>query len=471
MAYDNLAQVAVAIDKKINSPRASNSNNFSANDIAPVVNEVKRAIEKDVVSLSQAIKKTQIHSRTYIQNSILDEEIMKDIVNNLYNIYTGYIVTALQLDRYIGNGRTVKNLIGTVATENFSSAHEYINESMNFALGRPVTMARPSKKSTSDDETDIKITDKKDTSTINKQSAAITQGAIKASENKTIDFPVGKVISISLNTGLIVDSAVVETGSKITDSGLDKGKKTDYIKDDKVIGTTNTKTSVNVSNTKIDTSNKATSTNDAKDVSVTLTVYLHPTPIPDIVAEQFVTYNFEANVKSRYMSYSAGEISFWKDWVFQQDILKKRRKAIVADKSGVLAEMFEKQTNALVKANLKMAELGYNNSKNIANTILVFEKNSFKRWCDQHGVKFETDRDPLIPISDLVKSDREKFFAKTFSMMVVLVDTMYDRVEFYYHGIPYHGVYTFKQLQNNNNQKVDIKDLAKFFAVGSAPKF
>lgn len=193
--------------------------------------------------------------------------------------------------------------------------------------------------------------------------------------------------------------------------------------------------------------------------SINMFLQLQPTFIPSEVAKQFIQMNFTPSLRQRWMQVSAGEISMINDLILGSDLRKQRLKAMKNDKTGVLQQMLDRQSNSLFNSWLKLGQVTPER-QNIANTILIFEKNSFDRACNSAGLKFS------------VYANRQKFFNKTFSLMVVTVDPMYNKVTIYYHGLPEASTFTFEQLKKNaKTEATDILAMMKNYAQGMAPKF
>lgn len=181
--------------------------------------------------------------------------------------------------------------------------------------------------------------------------------------------------------------------------------------------------------------------------------------IPSDVARQFIKLNFTPTFKQRYLQAKAGEISFFGDLLMCQDIRKQRLNALKHDKNGVLTDMLERQQNALENAWLKYAQVTPQR-QNIANTILVFEKTNFDKACSDAGLRF----------SDY--NSRQQFFTKTFSMMICVVDPMYNQVNIYYNGLNAASTFTFDQLKKKSGSNAsDVLDMMKAYAANAAPKF
>jgi hypothetical protein len=154
-----------------------------------------------------------------------------------------------------------------------------------------------------------------------------------------------------------------------------------------------------------------------------------------------------------------GEISFWKDFILAQDMRKRRRKAMKSDKTGTLAEMFERQQNSVSNAWLKYITY-YREKQNLANTILVFDKFTFDRACTRAGLNFDR------------YNSRQSFFNKTFAMMLMVIDQSYSKVYTYFHSLEARGEYSFTQLKAaSKNEKYDLTDIMKAYGMGQSPKF
>lgn len=199
---------------------------------------------------------------------------------------------------------------------------------------------------------------------------------------------------------------------------------------------------------------------DPKNVlSVEVFVQLLPTFIPDSVAESFFATNFKPDFSKRWFQVTTGEKRFIKDFLFELDQLKRRKKALQEDKTGILKEMFDRQRNGLLNYLLKLAGV-YPEKQNVANTVHIYEKTEFDKWCLAHNCDFR-------------KMDhRQKFMNRTFSVMVAVIDAAYGRVDMYFHGINNRGEYAFSQLQQQaKTEKYDLQSIMKAYYNTTAPKF
>lgn len=368
--------------------------------------EAMRVMEDNTsMSLFQYTRRSIINSRVYIENTLSTEDVLTPLMLNIMNLYTGLILTAMDMNRYISSTKKVRDAMAVVATESLSDTKDVkmLNERLeDFFLGHQASRLSPASRqhilgmeSLVDDILDADkkhqkssgISEMRDTQIINEKPTELT-------------LPSGRIIQV--------------------DFGNASSKNT---------------------------------------LRISLFLQLSPRFIPTDVAKAFVGMNFTPSIRQRWLQMSAGEISFFKDFLMGQDMRRQRLKARRDDKSGALQDMIDRQENSLSNAWLKMATITPER-QNIANTILIFEKNSFDKACSTSGLSFND------------YNNRQRFFSKTFAMMLCVVDPMFNRVTMYYHGLPAVSTFTFDQLKRNSKtDAVDLSSIMKTFAQGMAPKF
>ena len=349
------------------------------------------------MSLFQYTKRTTIMSRVFIEKTLVGEDVLVPLMSNIMNIYTGLILTAMNMNQYVQGSKRVRDAMAIVATESLVQPISLQAKLDEYFLGSNArTMLSPQSAQLLGGTEDISDVP---TATI----AGMSKGESKDLDAEKISLPSGRIINI------------------------DFGNK--------------------------DPSGNVTS------VKVTMFLQLHPNFIPSDVASQFVEMNFSPSIRQRWLQYSAGEISFFKDFLLGQDQRRRRFKALRDDKSGALREMIDNQENSLSNAWLKLSQISPE-KQNIANTILIFEKNNFDKACSRSGLRFNNF------------NDRQSFFNKTFAMIVVVIDTMYNKITMYYHSLNAYSEFTFEQIRKNSkSEAVDLSSLMKSFANGMAPKF
>ena len=373
-------------------------------------------------SLIEYTKNARIMSRAYIDSTIANEDIMLSLMGYLNQMYVGYILTALSLNQYVDKSRTVKDLIKTVSTEGvFIDASEAIDKFNSNILDISIETMKPS---------------------IEGDESSIAKAELMDMEKTTQRLMTGRIIQIDLVT---MSHRVMNT------------TKEDSIKMKQVVDKNGDISGDN------ETGSKTTTTEG--DVPEKITLFLYVQIFPQVVApeviSELISVGTVPTTARRWLQVKAGEIRFIKDFLFATDLIKKHRDAIRKDKSGVLNYILQRKNNALVK---HFADVTANapKSHNLINNILIVEKRTFQRACDAAGLKITST------------SQRNKFFASTFIMSIIVVDTMYNTVEMYFHGIDGRGDYTYStisKLGQANKSDFELKEVMTSFANNSAPKF
>ena len=198
-----------------------------------------------------------------------------------------------------------------------------------------------------------------------------------------------------------------------------------------------------------------------KTVSIYFFVQLIPYVTSGTVLKQFVSNNFSPSMASRWAKFKAGEISFWKDFIFEADRVAEKKKALKADKDGILREVEDRRSTQLTKS-LKNMTFIFNKNHNAASSIIVISKRSIDRFMKDQGMDYHR------------YDVRQKIMEATFSMMLVVYDPDYDTVELYMNGFSNAGTYSTSQLADSfkgGSDGVDLKTLMSILQAGNTPKF
>lgn len=359
-----------------------------------LVNAIQNIEDSTSMSLFQYTRRSIINSRVYIDHTLAEEDILTPTLQNILNLYTGLILTAMNMNQYIQGTKKVRDSMSVVATESFQEAmpasklmqsyffssktDDIAFDTLNPFVDRSTTEAAENSAGYSGSKTNNK----------------------DMSQGMDVPLPSGRIIQIDFNNG---------------------GHGTTF--------------------------------------TVNLLLNLQPRFIPVEVIKEFVTVNFKPSLHQRWLQMTAGEIKFISDFLLGNDLRRQRLKALKKDKTGALQQMIDRKENSLSNYWLKLLQVAPE-KQNIANTILIYEKRTFDRACTDSGVNFKT------------YGSRQKFFNNTMSMMVVVIDTMYNKVTMYYHGIADPSIFTFEQMKKNaKTEATDILAMMKNYAQGMAPKF
>lgn len=382
--------------------------------IASTIAMVKNTWKKGTTpSLTAYTKQANIMSRLYIEDSILRDDICVPLVGVLNQLYVGYILAALNMDACCSNGRTVREQFQTVATENQNVVKDILE---NFGT--------------------------------NKYKPSLEAGPVVEEEPATQRLPVSRVIEITMQ-GVSVLNEKTTTDSGYIDNNSGDIKRVG--EDDK--DTTSLRKDVEL--------NQKQSTYQFK---AYLFVQLIPYILKPEIVDGYIGANFTPPISARWKAYKAGEISFWKDFVFAGDLIKKQAKILKKDKDNIIGDMLNRQHSALFKwwEGLFGMAAGGHGSHNTANTMLITNKITFDRACRENRINFAD------------KTQRQKFFNKTWSMLICVVDPLYNTVDMYFNGLDVKGTYTFAMINKvgaKGSDSFDLKEVMSAFSQGMSPKF
>lgn len=197
-------------------------------------------------------------------------------------------------------------------------------------------------------------------------------------------------------------------------------------------------------------------------VDVDVLIELSPYAIDEEVVKQFISMNIKPSLAQRYLQFKAGEISFWSDFVFQADLAREHAKALKKDKNGALADLLAEQNKAIQKMGTNFLSGSKDKYRNIANTIMIFEKSTFDQGCNDTGLGYNFNN----------AADRARFFSTSFAMILCVVDTMYSQVSIYVNGLDKFGTYTYRQLEKaSTSQDGNLMAVMQAVQQGNMPRF
>tara|TARA_A200000159_G_scaffold51435_1_gene47455 strand:+ start:907 stop:1956 length:1050 start_codon:yes stop_codon:yes gene_type:complete len=161
------------------------------------------------------------------------------------------------------------------------------------------------------------------------------------------------------------------------------------------------------------------------------------------------------SAKERFYRWRAGELTFIKDLILCQDIIDARRQAMLEDKTDTLARI-EKRRNK----NRLSGILSGKASLNDASGIVVISSETAADVEKEIGGKLSKFK------------HREALFKNAFVMLMVVVDTEWERVTIYHRGIEDESELSYRDLQTANKRSgPDVVELLKAFQAGNTPRY
>lgn len=393
-------------------------------------------------SLTEFAKQSMINSRVYIEKNLATDEILTPLMQNIMSLYCGLVFTAVNLNQNICGSKTVRDISSTVSSaeafdarqksNTFDSAMSlmkdyFVGSNKDPMVNRPyVSMSRNSNHRNNNNNNNSNPNNSNDIHNNTYHGHTVQNlNPVNINNNNSDNRNLSTSVKYDMKPASIIDP------------------------DPK---------SVNLPSGRILSIPMLTDSNSM--FNLQLLIQLFPFFIETDVAQEFINLNFTPSFWRRFTQFQAGEISFFKDFIFSCDLREKRMKALIKDKTGGLADMINKQKNAVASHWMNFLRKPGTEKINIASTILILNKNSVDKALNKNGIDLKSS------------SNRKKFFENSYCMMLVVVDQMYNEVNIYYNGIE--AVSTFKYEQIKRESKKDSTDLVsimKSYAQGLAPKF
>lgn len=306
----------------------------SFTDTLGTIKQVAENVQANVqTSLPQFVRPSLIESPNFMQDSLIEEPVVNDILKNLYNVYIGYIICALQMNELVVGNRRVRDILGTVSTAGAYESFLDFN-TINVGLDGSIEGVKEVVKDITDTADDM-------------------YDAYKASVKKdkvvsTSDHPTSKSYSLDKNLQVPIASG------RQVDISFATGP-------------------------------------DKPPITVTLNVKFNTRLIPETVVEYILGQDFNKSIADRWLQFRAGEISFVKDFVFGVDKLQRKADALKSDQSNALQDMFRQKNKNVFKRMLKL--VGGTQSYNLANSVLMLDENTVSRYTKKIGFNFNNLRD------------------------------------------------------------------------------
>jgi hypothetical protein len=444
------------------------------------------------VSLTAYTKPLRLSSRVYIEEAVYRDPIITDTIKTIHTQYAGLVLAAMQMSRFVTKDRDVQSLLRVVATES-NKPHVGVLEAIDPDYEeerREQERAREkreqdrakheqerARREAEKHELEKKRNEARDQRDKDKHEHDKAQDAERAQrERDKLDIQATRDMNRDTldtiragNRDKLDKDRNARDAKKFEDEPAELKKKTEHAASIKA-GTVPSGAAGKVVSLAGDNHVPAGKVveitltnpeNDQASTTVNLFIQLAPYVVPQEIAVDFLTKDITPTFKQRWMQWRTGEISFWNDLVAGSDIHKRREMLRRMDPSGVLDDAINKQTQARGRVFGNLLANNSTRARNIANSVLIFSSDTIRRAKAESGV-------------DISKTtDRQNFFNTSFSMILVVVDTLYNQVTFYYNGIDDSATFTFDQMQlaSKGGGGLDMVAVMNALGQGRSPKF
>ena len=197
-------------------------------------------------------------------------------------------------------------------------------------------------------------------------------------------------------------------------------------------------------------------TQNDQSYEVPVAVRVRPMFVPKPIMRELVALgDVKESWSERWHKMRSGEISFISDWIFQSDVINHKRKLLALDKQGLYRELINRRKNN------KLAALTSGHvSLGSASSFIV--------------ISAQTAREVELTTGQSLTNAafRTKVFGENSAMMILIIDTEWERVVTYTRGINGGVDYSFKDFEGfGKGNGPDITEIMKAYALGNNPRF
>lgn len=367
-------------------------------------------------SLTKRAKQCFIESRAYIDHDIAHEAVTSGIIKFALALSGSLVVTSVGLDAAVSAGVTVSDRLRAVSTEHMLPYVDTVNELQKDSIA--LESVSPNPKFSSDiHHLDTRIealerqpsTDQRD-----KELTRLQKERARLSQIETADI------------------------TPSTDLNLAMGKVVEI------------------------------TFNGPNNLTVKVPLYIKINPY--LVAPELMSYLLETTAPAltsskRWAQLQAGEITFWRDYVFGMDIAEKLNRTLAKDKTGEFAQYISMSANKdrsrLIDTALK-AKKGhaYTTSSNLANAVLIFSEAAVR----------EGEMRGHLRLSN--PAQRQRFFDKNYAAMIFVVDPSHERVTMYLNGFAQEAHLSYSDfVRKKDIEGVDFLSVLRTVASGNISRF
>lgn len=187
-------------------------------------------------------------------------------------------------------------------------------------------------------------------------------------------------------------------------------------------------------------------------VSFKLSVSTSPS---DAIVSALSLDNRNTTMTERYHAWRMGDISFWKDFILCQDMIKERKKLMMSNKNGAIHKMIERSNSGRITGLM-------NGKPSMAAATAIFMMSSTT------AEELETKLSGSLSSVNI----RNKIFQSGHMMLLVVIDKAYEQVTFYHRDIAEPTVLTLRDMKMaNKDTGPNLTDIMKAFMMGNSPTF
>ena len=192
------------------------------------------------------------------------------------------------------------------------------------------------------------------------------------------------------------------------------------------------------------------------DHSITMPVLVTINP-KSISSEDFLNIcranSADRSSNGRWHQMRSGEIRFVKDWLLTFDLIEKDKKALLADKTGVLFNARSKRTTGIIAALIS----GYASPNSVSSMILISKQTA-------------NELEYILKGKLTNFAVREDFFKSTIAMTLVVYDVDMERLTLYQRSIADFNDYDISEIKKTATKAggTDVEAIFKAYQLGNS---
>jgi hypothetical protein len=380
-------------------------------------------------SLTRITNATTIISRSFWDESIIDEPVVADLNKRIHEWLCAISCSAIQLTTLIDKQRTISDVMSPISSgirgfKADTGAHRLGMESMaleSFLDEYAATEAL------SDDE------DPQEPSRLARENERLRR------ENKKLEQTLDK----SIEAGKKLYSDVERHNAKYREVST---RSVAY--SENRIGPMGETIEITI-----------TSPTTGHSIKVPIFIQIQPTFVPPDTAPRLIDMSLGATIWRRLTQWRAGEIRFLKDFILGCDLAARNRVILKDPRASEALRQFLSTANAKTRADVANSwhkAAGHAGTSNLANSILVFSEDTVRRAQAESGINLHD------------KTERERYFNTAYAILIAIIDPRHQRVTIYVNGVEGEINSSYKDFESKKSKGLDPSEfIAALTAIGN----
>lgn len=344
--------------------------------------------------ITQLSRQTTIFSRVFLDENVIDEIVLPHLMKSMHEWYAAQILSALSLSAFVDDKRTVQDMMSVVQTGDNEHRESVLGNIIKRSMG--IESFVDNLKSTAALEALGPNRFRPGQALPSQSKTAPEKSPLSKMEQENKDIKIERE-----NTGLKHPNSSMQLRSISASENR--------------IGPMGELFEVTITNPKTG--------QDSQKVPVF--IQMQPSVMPAHIAPRFIDMNVAPSTWQRWTQWRTGEITFWRDFIAARDLIHRQRSLIkdpevAAAFSEFLKSIHKKDSYALADVTDRTCAT---HSQNLANSVVVFSEETVA----------QAKADSAIDLHNA--KERERYFRDTYTMMIVVIDAIHQRVTIYFNGI------------------------------------